>query len=388
MEIITLNDIAGLATEKMTWRLLYSLSKEWHSGSLSNVSPKSIEVNGDHFDVANDSATPQDTSAWQAPERGSSEHAATSEASEVWTLGLLAYYSIMGTDILENQGGLAQTADTLIPRIGLAHCGHELSDLIYSCLNYHPAKRPSMSDIATQAAHALQQPSRVPKRLTDDSGRVYQSSLVSFWPEEMTVILLLLFFSLIPFTLMAQGTPDIPSEMETLVKRCIQLRQPANVSNVTRQLQYDNQWTLMDEIAIDRNGECTTKDPVETFGLNDIGYRIFKLHSGVTNEGGRFRDGRDPRYKYSFIEITVKHQATVNYNITGREGSQLIAIVPYSSNAKFSAMVTNGTATMRNGVCYLYIKEKLKPSDHFKLTIKNESGSNMAFAIINYNSRK
>ena len=43
---------------------------------------------------------------------------------------------------------------------------------------------------------------------------------------------------------------------------------------------------------------------------------------------------------------------------------------------------------MRDGVCYLSIAQKLRPSDHVKLTIMNQSGRNMAFALINYNSRK
>lgn len=393
MERITLNDIAGLATEKMTWRLLQSLTANHKSGQLVDITPQQIIVAGDAFQLAKAPTTPQEVAAYQAPELSAQSATKPIESAEVWSLGLLAFYAMMGTDIFEHQGGKAQTPDTLIPRISQSHCDQELSDLIYSCLNHDPAKRPSMSQINTAAEQALQRPTHVAKRLTDNTGKAYLSSLVDFWPEEMVTMVLLLILLLMPSRLMAQTQPEVPTEMQKLVNRCIALRENANVSNVTRELQRDNQWTLMDEIAIDRKGECTVNDKVTMFGLNDIGFRIFKLHSGVTNQGGRFRDGRDPRYSYSFIEVTVKSQKSVSYDITGREGSQLLAIVPHGNNAKFTATVTRngktcGTATMRDGVCYLSIQDKLKTSDTFKLTIQNQSGQNMAFAIINYNSRK
>ena len=393
MEKITLNDIAGLATEKMAWRLLHSLTADYQKGQLIDITPQQIVVAGDAFQLTKGAAAAQEVTAYQAPELSAQSADKPNESSEVWSLGLLAFYAMMGTDIFEHQGGKAQTSETLIPRISQSHCGHELSDLIYACLSYDPAKRPSMRHINSVAEQALQQPARMTKRLTDDTGKAYQSSLVDFWPEEMVIMVMLFILSLMPFRLMAQSQPNIPTEMQKLVDRCIALRQGSNVSNVTRELQRDNQWTLMDEIAIDRKGECTVNDPVTMFGLNDIGFRIFKLHGGVTNQGGRFRDGRDPRYSYSFIEVTVKSQKSVTYDITGREGSQLLAIVPRGNDAKFTATVTRngetcGTAAVRDGVCYLSIQEKLKTSDTFKLTIQNQSGQNMAFAIINYNSRK
>ena len=348
---------------------------------------------GENYQIQRTTPTVEDIKAYLPPKRCASPSAPFNEGAEVWTLGLLAFYALMGTDIFEHQGGNAQTPDTLIPRIGQAHCGPELSDLIYSCLSFDPIKRPSMQQIQATASNALQQTTRLSKRLTDDTGKSYQTSLVNFWPEEMVIIAMLFIMSLMPIKTLAQAAPTVPTEMQALVNRCIALRQSSNISRVTRELQRDDQWTLMDEIEIDRNGECSIKDPVNTFGLNDIGFRIFKLHSGVVNQGGRFRDGRDPRYSYSFIEITIKKSSKVTYDINGREGSQLLAIVSHDSDARFTASVTLngkqcGTATMRDGVCYLSIAQKLRPSDHVKLTIMNQSGRNMAFALINYNSRK
>lgn len=394
MKQITLNDIAGLTTENATWQLLQSLTKDWKIGQLANITPSDIMVTSEGFERAKVSSQNQrNITAYQAPECNKSPNSQFEESAEVWTVGLLAFFALMGIDIFEQQGGKTQTPDTLIPRIGQSHCGPDLSDLIFSCLRYDSTQRPTMAQIHAAAEQALQQPPRVSKRLTDGTGKAYKSSLVDFWPEEIVPTLLIIFMFLLPLSLKAQSLPPIPDEMQNLINRCIALRQSANVSRVTHEMQGDNKWTLMDEIAIDRQGECTLKDKVTMFGLNDIGFRIFKQHSGVVNQGGRFRDGRDPRYSYSFIEITVKRQASVNYDINGREGSQLLAIVPHDNNAKFTASVTRdgkncGSITMRDGVCYLSIQEKLRPSDQFKLTIKNQSDQNMAFAIINYNSRK
>ena len=170
--------------------------------------------------------------------------------------------------------------------------------------------------------------------------------------------------------------------------RCIDLRSPANMEKVRKAMSRDMNWTMMDELPIDKKGECTIKQPVDMFGLNDMGFGILKLHGGVTNSGGRFRDGRDPRYKYSFIEVTVRKDASVNYVIDGREGLQMFAVVPFDKGAKFVASIPSSSSFIDNGVCYIQLKQPVKKADKFNLSIQNESGKNAAFVIINYNSRK
>ena len=129
------------------------------------------------------------------------------------------------------------------------------------------------------------------------------------------------------------------------------------------------------------------------FGINDIGYYAMKKHGGVANAGGRFRNGQDARYKYSFIEITVKKGAVVNYDITGRQGEQLFAIVPFADDAAFTASLTKaGTPFSKSfdadGTRYVRSSAAVKKSDRFRLSIKNNSGRNMAFVILNYNPGK
>lgn len=395
MDDIRLDDIGGLLTERSVWKMLGDLSRETLTASVMDARNVSIGKDGT-FSLADGnkplgkaSGDKPSDKAFLAPEAQGGEE---NEAARVWSLGALAFYALMGVNVFEGKGGESQTAATEVPRIGSVHAGYELDSLIYRSLSYDPSARPSMADIHDAAEKALQQTPKPRKKLTGSAGNSYRASLVSFWPEEMAVIITLLIMMLAPLQMLAQGKAEIPNEMGNLVRSCVSLRSAANKEKVQRELQRDTKWTMMDEIAIDRNGECTTKDRVDMFGLNAIGFRVLKQHGGVTNSGGRFRDGRDPRYKYSFIEITVRKGAKVSYDITGREGSQLFAIIPHTANARFTASLIKkggkaGAESKKDGVCYISLKDKVKKDDAMRLSISNMSGKNMSFVIINYNSR-
>lgn len=388
---ITLNDIAGYATEREVWQMMFDLSGLCDSGKFNDIGSKSIIITGCNFQLQN-AEIPDNTSgrAFSAPEtftKGTESFA----ASVIWTIGALAFYAITGTDVFEGKGGETQTKDTEIPRLSSAHASRELSALIRRCLSFIPADRPTKEEIRELAQAALSQPVAPRKRLSDLTGKTYGSSLVKFWPEEMISVIIVCLFLLLPTGIFAQVSKfdkaALPNEMASLVLRCIDLRSPQNVGKVSKALERDMNWTMMDELPLNKKGECTTKDMVDMFGINDMGFSILKRHSGVTNAGGRFRDGRDPRYKFSFIEITVKRGKTVNYEISGREGEQIFAIVPFEKNAKYKASIPHGKSITDEGVCYIQLKQGLKKDDTFKLYIKNDSGKNMAFVIINYNSR-
>ena len=83
----------------------------------------------------------------------------------------------------------------------------------------------------------------------------------------------------------------------------------------------------------------------------------------------------------------MKKDLAVSYQVSGREGTQIFAVIPFEKNADFEASVPNGKVFKDNGVCYIQLQQKLKKEDAFTLTIRNKSGKNMAFALINYNSR-
>lgn len=383
---ISLKDIAGFTTERAVWQLILDLSEYCGHGSLGNVGAGTIIVSGFHYEIK-ENAGKKDTAAFAAPEMTKGGN--STEASEIWTIGALAFYAITGVHVFEGKGGMTQTQATRVPRISSAHADRDLSMLIHSCLNYSPNNRPGKDKVLETAEKhlSLQQVPR--KRLTNRSGKKYANPLTKFWPEEMVPIMLALMLLVSPFQSHAQsfGLSGIPDEMGSLVMRCIDLRSPHNLAKVSKALDRDMSWTMMDELAIDKGGECSTKDIVDMFGLNDIGFSILKRHGGATNAGGRFRDGRDPRYKYSLIEITVKKDASVNYRIDGREGEQVFAIVPFEENARYVASIPQAETFTDNGVCYIRLRQALKKNDSFTLTITNNSDKNMSFALINYNSR-
>lgn len=388
---ITLKDIAGFTTERTVWQLMLNLSESCNHGKLKGISPEQIAVYYKGFQLLNDTSAGT-SKAFAAPETFDIHSVRNHEASWVWTIGALSFYAIMGTDIFEGKGGETQTKDTDIPRISSVHASQELSSLIRQCLDYSQENRPSLIEIQEKAQKTLSVPIVPRKRLTSQTGKSYARSLVKFWPEEMVTTMLICLFLLLPIRLFCQNQANfsketIPEELATLVMRCIDLRSLQNAAKVIKALDRDMNWTMMDELAVDKKGECTTKEKVDMFGLNDMGFSILKRHGGVTNAGGRFRDGRDPKYKYSFIEITVKKNAIVSYQISGREGEQVFAIVPFEKDAQFDASIPNGEYYFDDGVFYIHLKQGIKKSDSFTLTLRNNSGKNMAFALINYNSR-
>lgn len=386
---ITLQDVAGMLTEKAVWQMICDLTD--NAPALKcGIAPRAITVNdAGHFSIDKSLLPDSKSIAFNAPE---TPNGGDEERCAAWTIGALAFYAVMGINVFEGKGGRTQTQETEVPRIGSTHASIELSTIIRKCLSYQPASRPTIAEIRKVAEEELEKDYKPNQRLANSTGKAYKTSIVTFWPEEMTMIICIVIMLLSPMAMHAQASLDIPNEMGNLVRNIIDLRSPANKGKVERNLERDTKWTMMDEIAVDKSGECTTKDKVTTLGVNSIGFRILKLHGGATNSGGRFRDGRDPRYKYSFLEITVKKGASVNYNITGRDGYQLFAIVPQNGNASYSAAIYKGnkrigTEGKKDGVTYIPVKAKIKKNDTFRLSITNNSATNMSFTIINYNSR-
>lgn len=394
---ITLKDIAGYSTERTVWQMILNLSAHGLIDKISNITPHAVAIVGNDFLLKEISLIEADSNrAFAAPETFNKNIESNSEASAIWTLGALAFYVITSTNVFEGKGGETQTELTEIPRISSVYASSDLSTLIQRCLCFSPQKRPTIKEIRQKAEAALNKYVEPRKRLVSHTGKSYAASLVKFWPEEMIPLLLICLLLLSSISLPAQSLQGvdktvIPNEMASLVLRCIDLRSSQNAGKVSRAMDRDMNWTMMDELPVDKAGECTTKDAVDMFGLNDMGFGILKRHGGVTNSGGRFRDGRDPRYKYSFIEITVKQSKSVRYSISGREGEQLFAVVPYDKNAKFEVMIRKDGKDIKgsviDGVSYIRLRQGIKKSDTFTLTLSNHTGKNMAFALINYNSR-
>lgn len=390
MKKIVLSDIAGYATEKAVWKIISDFSEGWNEGRFNNICPDCIEIFDGKFSFIESSKNKDRIQAFIAPELYKGQTGFSSEAAEVWTLGALSFYALMGVEVFEGKGGMAQTDETEIPRIGLSHCSPLLSSYIVRCLSFSPEGRPTMDELFKIANNALKEQIIPPKRLINATGKTYEVSLVKFWPEEICSLMVFIILSILPIGAVGQKQMIIPVEMSAIVQRCTNLRSPSNIDSVSCDFENDNNWTLMDELEVDRNGECAINEPVEMFGFNEIGFRIVKSHSGVTNKGGRFRNGQDPRYEYSLIKVTAKKNATINYIITGREGYQLFAVIPYDKDATFDVFISkevHDSIDNKEGVHYIFFEEKLNRKDKFELSIHNRFKKSMSFVIINYNPR-
>lgn len=389
MRKIVLDHIAGYATERTVWQLIQYISDSWTGGGSVAIQPDLIEVRDEGFHAVPKVENHKTTCSFSAPERNVNDGGKVSEKADVWSVGALAFYVLLGKEIFEGKGGSTQSENTEIPRISTSHCSDIMSDLIYRCLSYEPSLRPTMSELNETATRLLQGRYGPTRRLENHKGKSFRVSLVKFWPEEITGMVILVLSLLFSVPCDAQSG-KIDTEMGKIVQICKDLRSSANVKSVKDRLRDDTQWTIMDELEIDKGGECTIDEEVDMFGLNNIAFRYAKLRGGVTNIGGRFRNGKDPRYNYSFIEITVRKGATVNYDINGREGFQVFAIVPYKEGASFNTYINMGGKIMPellDDVEYIFMPKAVKQSDVMKLTIHNTSQENMAFVIINYNSR-
>lgn len=182
MKAIPISEIAGYMTEKSVWRLMLFLSEKWqYSPALfSKVDGNIIGVADDEF-VDITSATP----------------CQVDEPTAVWTLGAWAFYGLMGMPVLDGNGQKNQTATTEIPHINATHGSKTLDDIIHRSLSYDASKRPTMQDIHVIAEQQLKTKAQPKRRLANSKGKSYKKSLVSFWPEEMTSLLILLLMWLI-----------------------------------------------------------------------------------------------------------------------------------------------------------------------------------------------
>ena len=161
---ITLSDIAGYATEKTVWQMIRSLADDGSSKALGKLSHDDIVVRGNIFETIIDGEgankhpgimATECNCVFAAPETFSGKASGVETASNVWSIGAVAFYAIMGTDIFEGKGGKTQMADTAIPIISSSHASLSLSDLIRRCLSFLPADRPTLGEIRQQAARHL-----------------------------------------------------------------------------------------------------------------------------------------------------------------------------------------------------------------------------------------
>lgn len=166
--------IAGEIDELAAWRIFRDIAFT-AEGAQTPISPDHILIDGQGFVLAE----------WS---RSHDERFCAPEGySAVWALAATVFTTYLGCHVFQGLGGKGQTASTPIPvlRKELPH----LSQLITQCLDFDPARRPSLIEIAKISEENLSRCEGArrdfPPLKKTDTPTVTPDELDSFWPEEM-----------------------------------------------------------------------------------------------------------------------------------------------------------------------------------------------------------
>ena len=186
-------------------------------------------------------------------------------------------------------------------------------------------------------------------------------------------------------------TARADDELEKLVRTVLRLRTPGTDQAVKDELSRDTKWTLMSEIGLWSEGECTFEDDYEEFALNHFAVDIAEHRVGKNRSAGLFCNGLDESFNHSFIEKILRPGATVAYQIPGRKGGQEIVLVPLHPDAGLTVTLTAGSTEIpaekdKNG-CLRY-RFRIGEGETIGLRITNGSDWPESVAILNYNSRQ
>ena len=228
----TAEGFAGYCDELTAWQIIVDVAMELKSHynpseakeacSWVDVSPKCIAINGSGFTLVRLSNSHDD--AFMPPElinsnlstlnpqrsarpkgalsqSGATERTLNSQRSTLnnlppqggqrgalWSLSATVFRMIMGCNIMNGRGGKAQKETSKLPVMRSEMPA--LSRLVQQCLDYNPAKRPSIDEVIATAKENLERckeamkkgPRMKPETASSASASQADSTV---WPEEM-----------------------------------------------------------------------------------------------------------------------------------------------------------------------------------------------------------
>lgn len=397
---ITALSLAGHATETGVWRFVRDVAAQLvalhrKGGAHGAVTLDAVTVEGRSFVLngAPSSALREgEAKAHEIPVPGrpAVSSSPASAADDIWQLGACIYMLITGVAPFGGQGRAGQTAHTPMPVFGLSRASAALSKLAAQCLAYDAAERITAEAVVSVAEAELPRLEAYSSDLENlkfkkPQNRRVRMKTYDFWPEAMVSLLLLLMFAF-PQSVAAQTN----AELEKLIRLTTTMRNQSKRAQVLRELRDDDKWTLMDELRVNAN-ECTYKDKVNMFGVNDIAAEIAQRERGIINVGGRFKHSADGKHHYSFIELTALAGKTVSYTVRGHGGEQQIAVVPFDPKCRYTAAFYSDGKEQRahaqkDGTSYFKVKAGRNGSYEFEIT--NSDKKNASFVVITYNPMK
>ncbi|MCQ2244518.1 MAG: hypothetical protein MJZ32_09710 [Bacteroidaceae bacterium] len=375
---LSAKNIVGCTTEMTLWRFVKDIASQLSSlhetkKAHGKVALTSIAVSGKEFFL----------------EKGNGEG---SPSADIWHLGACIYELVTGNAPFGGRGRVGQSELSPLPAFSESKASKPLSALMQRCLEYREDERCTAREIVKIAEKEL----AVVEQYASNSenlkykkpqNRQVRMKTYSFWPEVMAGIAIM-FLLAIPQSVSAQYN----AEMEKLIRLTTTMRDQKKRTQVLNELKADTKWTLMDELTVDAN-ECTYKDKVNMFGINDIAAEIAQREKGVVNVGGRFKHSADGKHNYSFIELTAKAGAAVMYTVKAHVGTQQVAVVPFDKNQAYVAVfiTENGKEinahTKKEGISYFTVPIGSKAAS-YSFEITNNGTKNAAFAVITYNPMK
>lgn len=373
---ITARNTAGHTTDLAIWHFIHDVSAQLaviHSeGKVhGNVSLDSIAIEGKNFvlmDATGDGIISDD----------------------IWNLGACIYEFITGSMPFGGKGKDGQTEESPLPVFSESKASRVVSSLMTRCLSFNSGERITAKEVSDIAKTELQRQEQYAANIENLKYKKPQNIKVrmktyDFWPEVM-ISLLSLIMMFMPQAAIAQND----AEMDRLIRLTITMRDQSKRAQVLKALKDDDKWTLMDELKRDAN-ECSFKDKVDMFGINDIAAEIAQKEKGIVNVGGRFKHSADGKHHYSFIELTALSKSVITFNVKGHKGIQKIAVIPFDPKCRYEAtFFSDGkeqhACTVKNEISFFSVA--VGKRGNYEFEIKNNDTKNASFAVITYNPMK
>ena len=144
--------------------------------------------------------------------------------------------------------------------------------------------------------------------------------------------------------------------------------------------------TLMDEIRRDKDNEYRGNG-ANRFKMNQVVTHVYsRQNTGMVSKGDYFNSTEKDVY-YSAIEKTIKKGCIATYTLVGHVGEQEFVFVSFNPNTQFTATVNGESVNSKDGVAVVKL-QKVEKEDTITFSIKNGSGFNESFVILNHNPQK
>lgn len=147
--------------------------------------------------------------------------------------------------------------------------------------------------------------------------------------------------------------------------------------------------TLMDEIG--RSLGEYRGDGACRFKMNQVVTFVYDRQNRGLVSKGEFFNSTELGVFFSAIEKSVGKGKTVTYSLTGHQGPQELAFVPFNPKAKYSVRVnTTAAKPDSDGVAWVSLSH-VSPSDSitFSITLAADNATaHESFTILNYNPQQ